>query len=121
MESTLNKQNPITQYLQEVQAAKAQAPAKEKEEAAPTGWLGGLLNDHNRLAVISVTIIIIGCLGGMAVGFGVSRAEWALALIVAPTMFTLSMILGVAPMKWIVYPACIAVLVDVLLITMKFV
>ena len=75
-----------------------------------------LESEYNRFGLIAVLILLIGCLGGITVGMGAIKDTWALILVVLPTMFTLSLLLAVAPMKWIYRTASISVAIDVLLI-----
>jgi hypothetical protein len=56
-------------------------------------------------------------LGGIAVGMGAINNVFSLALVVFPTMATLSLLLAVAPMKWIFYVGILSVLIDLILIT----
>jgi hypothetical protein len=71
--------------------------------------------EFNRYGVISMLILIIGCMGGITVGFGAIQYTATLVAVVVPTMLTLSLILGVAPMKWILGSAVTALLIDILL------
>lgn len=73
-------------------------------------------SEFNRFGLISVIILIIGCLGGVAVGLGAINYTFTLVLTVLPTMLTLSLLLAVAPMKWIITSGLVSVVIDVLLI-----
>ena len=73
-------------------------------------------SEYNRFGLIAVLILLIGCLGGITVGMGAIRDTGALILVVLPTMLTLSLLLAVAPMKWIYKAASISILIDVLLL-----
>lgn len=72
--------------------------------------------EFNRFGLISVILLIIGCMGGIAVGLGAINYIGTLVAVVVPTMLTLSFLLAVAPMKWIITSGSIAVAIDVLLI-----
>jgi len=74
-------------------------------------------SEFNRFGLISLVILIIGCLGGIAVGLGAIQSVLSLSLILIPTMLTLSLLLSVSPMKWIINSAAVCVLIDVLMIT----
>ncbi|MFM1808961.1 MAG: hypothetical protein RLZZ382_186 [Bacteroidota bacterium] len=78
-------------------------------------------SEYNRFGLIAVLILLIGCLGGITVGMGAIKDTWALILVVLPTMLTLSLLLAVAPMKWIYKAASISILIDVLLLAYYFV
>jgi hypothetical protein len=75
-----------------------------------------LESEYNRFGLIAVLILLVGCMGGITVGMGAIKDTWALILVVLPTMLTLSLLLAVAPMKWIYRTASISVAIDVLLI-----
>lgn len=75
-----------------------------------------LESEYNRFGVIAVLILVVGCLGGITVGMGAIKDTWALILVILPTMLTLSLLLAVAPMKWIYRTASVSVAVDILLI-----
>ena len=72
--------------------------------------------EFNRFGWIAIVLLVVGCLGGIAVGLGGIQHTWALIMIVIPTMITLSLLLAVAPMKQIMNAATVSVAVDVLLI-----
>lgn len=72
--------------------------------------------EFNRFGVISIVLLIVGCLGGLTVGFGAVKEVWSLTLIVIPTMVTLSLLIAVAPMRYIMTAAITAVAIDLLMI-----
>jgi hypothetical protein len=72
--------------------------------------------EFNRFGLISLVILIIGCLGGIAVGLGAIESILSLSLILIPTMLTLSLLLSVSPMKWIINSASVCVIIDVIMI-----
>lgn len=76
--------------------------------------------ESNRHGLICVIILIIGCLGGITVGYRAIESIIALTLVVLPTMTTLSLLLAVAPMKWIIRMALISVAMDLLILTYYF-
>ena len=73
-------------------------------------------SEYNRVGLIAVLILLVGCMGGITVGMGAIKDTLALILVVLPTMLTLSLLLAVAPMKWIYKAASISILIDVLLL-----
>jgi hypothetical protein len=73
-------------------------------------------SEFNRFGLIAVILTIVGCLGGVAIGLGAIESTFTLILVTIPTMLTLSLLLAVAPMKWILSVATVAVAIDVLLI-----
>ena len=74
-------------------------------------------SEFNRFGLITVILLIVGCLGGVAVGIGAIENVFTLALVVFPTMTTLSLLLSVSPMKWILKAAILSVAIDIVLIT----
>lgn len=73
--------------------------------------------EFNRFGLISMVLLIVGCLGGITVGLGAVNEVWSLAVVVIPTMITLSLLLAVAPMKYIIRSAAVACIIDVAFIT----
>lgn len=70
--------------------------------------------ESNRFGWISIVLLIVGCLGGLTIGLGAIGSTPAMIVIVIPTMLTLSLLLAVAPMKWIVSSAITCVGMDLL-------
>ena len=77
--------------------------------------------EFNRFSVISVILLVVGCLGGLNVGFGGLEHTWQLIVTIIPTMATLSFILAIAPMRLLLGTALIATIIDVLLIIVNLV
>jgi hypothetical protein len=73
-------------------------------------------SEYNRFGLIPILILLVGCLGGIAVGMGAIKDTWALILVVFPTMLTLSLLLAVSPMKWIYKATSFTLVIDLLLI-----
>ncbi|GEM_PF-330338 len=72
--------------------------------------------EFNRFGLISMILLVVGCLGGLTVGLGAVEQVWSLTLVVIPTMTTLSLLLAVAPMRYIITSAIVASIIDVLFI-----
>lgn len=73
--------------------------------------------EFNRFGFISAIILIVGCLGGLTVGMGAIENILALIAVLIPTMITLSFLLAVAPMRWIMISATTSVVLDLILLT----
>lgn len=73
--------------------------------------------EFNRFGLISVVLLVVGCLGGLTVGMGAVNEIWMLVMVIIPTMLTLSLLLAVAPMKLIIQSAGVAVAVDILVLS----
>ena len=87
------------------------------QEIKQSTWmkLENLASEY-RFGVIAITLLIIGCLGGVTMSYGAALHTWSLIAVVIPTMTTLSLLLAVAPMKWIMNLFIVTVLVDLLVI-----
>lgn len=72
--------------------------------------------EFNRFGLISALLLIVGCTGGVAVGLGAVESTLALIFIVIPTMTTLSLLLAVSPMKYILVSGIIATIINLLFI-----
>jgi hypothetical protein len=87
------------------------------QEIKQSTWmkLENLANEY-RFGVIAISLLIIGCLGGVTMGYGAALHTWSLIVVVIPTMTTLSLLLAVAPMRWIMNAFIVTVLVDIMVI-----
>ncbi|MCF6319157.1 MAG: hypothetical protein L3J83_07760 [Proteobacteria bacterium] len=72
--------------------------------------------EFNRFGIISVVLLIVGCLGGITVGMGAVEEIWSLILVIIPTMTTLSLLLSMSPMRYIIYATLVSVLIDIILL-----
>ena len=72
--------------------------------------------EFNRFGLISVVLLIVGCLGGITVGMGAIDHLWSLTLVIIPSMTTLSLLLAVAPMRYIFYATLVSILIDISLL-----
>ncbi|MEO6303044.1 MAG: hypothetical protein ABIP51_07710 [Bacteroidia bacterium] len=72
--------------------------------------------EFNRFGIISMVILIIGCLGGFAASFGANGDTLKLALVAFPTIIALALILAVAPMKAIIYLSTVALILDIIVL-----
>lgn len=78
-----------------------------------------LTNDmeFNRFGWIAVILLVVGCLGGLTVGMGAIASTAALVAVVIPTMITLSLLLAVSPMRYVMIATASSITIDVLLLT----
>jgi hypothetical protein len=76
--------------------------------------------EENRHGLICMIILIVGCLGGLTVGYGAVESVLTLCLVIIPTMTTLSLLLAVYPMKWIMNMTIISISIDLILIAYFF-
>ena len=76
----------------------------------------GKNTEFHRFGLISAVLLITGCLGGVTVGLGAVESTFALIAVVVPMMVTLSFLLAVMPMKYILYAGIISTSIDLLFI-----
>jgi len=72
--------------------------------------------EFNRFGIICVVLTVVGCLGGIAVGLGAIEYYVTLTLVVVPTMVTLSLLVAVAPMRYILFAGAVSLIVDLFMI-----
>jgi hypothetical protein len=72
--------------------------------------------EFNRFGIISMLVVILGCMGGMAASFGAGANALKLAMIAFPTIISLALILAVSPMKGIMYLSVIALILDLIVL-----
>lgn len=70
--------------------------------------------EFSRFGIISILVVVLGCVGGVAASFGAGDSILKLAMIAFPTIITLALILAVAPMKLITYMSILAIVLDIL-------
>ena len=75
--------------------------------------------EYNRYAIISAVLLIVGCLGGLTVGYGAIDHLYQLFLIIIPTMTTLSLLLAVAPLKYILNLAVLTIFIDIVFLVIN--
>jgi hypothetical protein len=68
--------------------------------------------EFNRFGIICVVLTIVGCLGGIVIGLGAIEHTFALVSVVIPTMITLSLLIAVAPMNYLLLSASVCILID---------
>ena len=72
--------------------------------------------EFNRFGLICAVLLTVGCSGGLAVGLGAVQYVGALIAIVIPTMTTLSLLLAVAPMRYVMMSGVISTIINLLFI-----
>lgn len=78
-------------------------------------------SEFNRFGIISIGFLLIGIVGGAVVGFFAREHTWQIALVVSFTMLSLTLMLAVAPMKYIIRSTVAALVVDLLIVLMHLV
>jgi hypothetical protein len=79
-----------------------------------------LQKEENRFGSISVLLIVVAVLGGIAAGLNLDNV-WMLSLVCGVTMITESLIIAVQPMKRIFLASVISIIVNVVGIVMGLV
>lgn len=74
--------------------------------------------EFNRFGIISMLVVILGCVGGMAASFGAGDDALKLGMIAYPTIISLALILAVAKMRIIVYLSIIAIIMDMIVLAL---
>ena len=72
--------------------------------------------EFNRFGLICAILLVVGCSGGLAVGLGGVNYVGTLVAAVIPTMITLSLLLAVAPMKYIMTSGITATVINFIMI-----
>ena len=99
----------VTQEVKEVSAVSSILRFNEEEM------------EFNRFGIISVGILLIGTIGGLTVGFSALQHLWQIAVIAVFTMVSFSLMLAVAPMKWIIRTTALALGIDFLIIILNLI
>ena len=73
----------------------------------------------NRYGISALLLIAVGCMGGAAVGTGGLEKTFQLAVLAVTTMFSLSMMLAIAPMKWVILSSVVAIICDIIFIAIN--
>lgn len=72
--------------------------------------------EFGRFAISPLILLVMCIMAGIAAAYGIVDSTFQLTLVVFPATISLALILGLAPMKVIVYCSSVAVLVDILVI-----
>ena len=72
--------------------------------------------EFDRFSIISVGFLLIGIVGGITVGMFVHAHIWQIAVIAVCTMLSLSTMLAVMPMKYIIRATLVTLAIDLLFI-----
>ena len=104
METTLK--NPATAIAQT-------APEKEA-----TGFWATM--EFNRFGILPILLLIIGCVGGIAAGFGAFDDLLRISLVAFPTIISLALVLAVAPMRVVFFSAAVALICDVIALAIGY-
>lgn len=105
METTIRSSQSKGSHANEHSKTKSFSKSKLWEQA-----------ESSRFAISPLVLLVMCIMAGVAAAFGIVDSTLQLMLVVFPATICLALILGLAPMKAIVYCSVIAVLIDVLVI-----
>lgn len=88
---------------------KAGTPAKVKTAATSEFWQK---IEFNRFGIISLLLVIVACLGGIAASVAIQKSTLLLGMVALPAMAVEASILAVLPMRTIVIASAISALVS---------
>lgn len=93
----------------------------EKTESANLNWWTKMEADSefNRYGIISMAFLLIGICGGVAIALSAYAHIWQISIIAVLTMLSLSLMLAVAPMKYIIRVTAAALLLDVVIVALN--
>lgn len=91
---------------------------KKEEDVTGIAIIDKLFFDANinRYGIMAILLLVVGSLSGIAVGLGAINSLFQLFLLAFTTMFSMSMMLAIAPMKWVIWSGLLAIVIDVILI-----
>jgi hypothetical protein len=97
-------------------AIKSQTLTSTKENVQKTVLVNPFWEkiEFNRFGIIPMLLVVITCMGGIAVAFGAGSDTFELALVVFPTIISLALVLAVAPMRLIIWSSIIALILDLI-------
>lgn len=105
METTSSSSQSKSSYTNEQTRTESLAKSNLWEQA-----------ESSRFAVSPLVLLVMCIMAGIAAAFGIVDSTLQLMLVVFPATICLALILGLAPMKAIVYCSGIAILIDILVI-----
>lgn len=82
--------------------------------AVKTGFWESM--EWNRFGIIPIVLLLIGCVGGIAAGFGAFNDLLRISLVAFPTIISLALVLAVSPMRVIFFSAAVALVCDIIAI-----
>lgn len=70
--------------------------------------------EFHRFSFLPFLLVVMACVGGLAAAVAVGKSEWALLAVAFSTGAIEILIMSVSPMRWIVFTAAVALLVDLI-------
>lgn len=93
-------------------------PERSEEVFSGIKWLDNLVGEieFNRYGIYAIALLLIGILGGIPVGLGAMTSSLSIAILIIPTMASLTMILAVAPMRLLLWTVLVTCIIDFIMI-----
>lgn len=91
----------------------ANEQTKSKSVAKSKIWVKA---ESSRFAISPLVLLVMCIMAGIAAAYGIVDSTFQLMLVVFPATICLALILGLAPMKAIIYCSVIALVIDILII-----
>lgn len=90
-------------------------------EVSQQNWLAKLeaQAEFNRYGIISIGFLLIGIVGGITIAVSAFDHLWQITVIAMFTMLSLSLMLAVAPMKYILRVTAITLMLDLLILVLN--
>ncbi len=84
-------------------------------------WLTKLetQSEFNRYGITSMFFLLIGIFGGITIAISAYAHLWQITVIAMLTMLSLSLMLAVAPMKYILRVTAVTLLIDLLILMLN--
>jgi hypothetical protein len=99
-------------------ASKISSMSNVSDERANTAFSKAMAYaQFNSYGVTAMLLMFIGCLSGTTVGLVAYQYDLALIAVIIPTMLTLSLILSVQPIKYVLAGALVVTVVDLLILS----
>jgi hypothetical protein len=94
---------------------------RENRTTTTQNWLNKMeaQSEFNRYGIISVGFLLIGILGGITIAISAYAHLWQITVIALFTMLSLSLMLAVAPMKYILRVTAVTLLLDLLILMLN--
>ncbi|WP_027420772.1 hypothetical protein [Crocinitomix catalasitica] len=77
--------------------------------------------ESQRYGIMSILLLIVGCSAGIAVGLGALTQVFSLIILSMTTMAALSMMIALAPLKYIFITSGLAIFVDMIIILINLI
>jgi hypothetical protein len=106
--------------IEEAQACaiEPQDSSSKAEVFSGIKWIDKIVGDYDfdRYGVSAIALIVVGIFSGTAVFFGAMTSSLEIAILIVPAMVVLVMIIGVQPVKYLIWALFFSVMIDLIVI-----